>query len=609
MANKIYIIQDTTTDGLGYASNIKTRDIRLQGQNVESILINYYKQLKEVNTKISTIDIETIEGDIYQTISSTIGDMQDEISVIKQSADKIDLLVKSVDGSSSITVTDALINAVSSNIRLDADNIDLCGYVSNRTVTNENGEVVTIPGNWYIDEDGNSYYQNLAIEDEVSCNTISVNDISNPQYPKALTGSIDIYIDSINGSDDSRVEDESTFATLSGLMKALPKNLNGATIRIYLKTNDVGNFSITYFYGGRLLIFLNQLRINGYIRAYCTYADIKIYGGNSETSTSYGTISPSLLYSSNADGTDCASILLHEAPFVAIYYCNVYGSKSNVGSFGIRAIEYSNVRIDNVNFYDCYNCGTASDLSNIFAINTSGTASNIGWLSYTGSQIFLRKGSQAGGTKANYYEGGGNVIQDTTRNTIKLTSNGTGSDITHDGNGGSDTNPSNPGNNNNSTTKTTKTVTYTSTNADTYRSTVYNNWKKDGTARQGDYGYGDCNGCWFFGNQFATLKGKTINSITITLKRQTGGYYSANKAVIKMHNHSSRPSGAPSYLTWSKTVSLAVGDTKSVTITDSAVLTAIKNGTMKGFGVQSAYNKSSYAVYSGTLKVKVTYVE
>ena len=43
MANKIYIIQDTTTDGLGYASNIKTRDIRLQGQNVESILINYYK--------------------------------------------------------------------------------------------------------------------------------------------------------------------------------------------------------------------------------------------------------------------------------------------------------------------------------------------------------------------------------------------------------------------------------------------------------------------------------------------------------------------------------------------------------------------------------------
>ena len=157
-------------------------------------------------------------------------------------------------------------------------------------------------------------------------------------------------------------------------------------------------------------------------------------------------------------------------------------------------------------------------------------------------------------------------------------------------------------------TKTTKTVTYKATSADTYRSTVYNSWKKDGTARQGDYGYGDCNGCWFFANQFNNLKGKTIESVSITIKRQPGGYNNSRTAVIKMHKYTSRPSGAPQYiLGWSKSVSLAVGEQKTITITDSAVLESLKLGNVKGFGIQSAYNASSYMVFSGACTVKIKY--
>ena len=154
----------------------------------------------------------------------------------------------------------------------------------------------------------------------------------------------------------------------------------------------------------------------------------------------------------------------------------------------------------------------------------------------------------------------------------------------------------------------TKTVSYKPTSADTYRSTVYNNWKKDGTCRQGDYGYGDSNGCWFFGSQFNALKDKVIESVKITITRQNGGYSDSRTAVIKMHNHTSRPSGMPTYISgWSKSVSLAVGETKTITITDSAVLNAIKSGTMKGFGVQSSYTKTSYMVLSGSCTVKITY--
>ena len=56
-------------------------------------------------------------------------------------------------------------------------------------------------------------------------------------------------------------------------------------------------------------------------------------------------------------------------------------------------------------------------------------------------------------------------------------------------------------------------MTIKSSYGDTYRSSVYDNWKKDGTVRQGDYGYGDCTGCWFFGTAFAELKGKTIKKL------------------------------------------------------------------------------------------------
>ena len=75
-----------------------------------------------------------------------------------------------------------------------------------------------------------------------------------------------------------------------------------------------------------------------------------------------------------------------------------------------------------------------------------------------------------------------------------------------------------------------------------------------------------------------------------------------------MHTHTSRPSGAPQYiLGWSKSVSLAVGEQKTITIADSAVLEALKLGNVKGFGVQSAYNKSSYMVFSGSCTVKIKY--
>ena len=138
----------------------------------------------------------------------------------------------------------------------------------------------------------------------------------------------------------------------------------------------------------------------------------------------------------------------------------------------------------------------------------------------------------------------------------------------------------------------------------------YSSWRKDNSVRQGDWSSTGMNkGCWFFGNQFADLKGKTIKSVKLTLQRQSGGNSGAVAFTLKMHNHTGRLSGAPSYLSeWSKNISLTVGQSTTITITDSAVLTAIKNGTMKGFGIEvSSTSNSYYGILTPKLKAVVTY--
>ena len=156
---------------------------------------------------------------------------------------------------------------------------------------------------------------------------------------------------------------------------------------------------------------------------------------------------------------------------------------------------------------------------------------------------------------------------------------------------------------------TTKVMTIKSSYGDTYRSSVYNSWKKDGTARQGYYGDGDCTGCWFFGTAFSELKGKTITKVEITITRNSGGSSSAVGLVVKSHGHSGRPSGAPSYRTTAGTLSLATGETDTLPITNSTILSEISSGKVKGFGIQSTYDSSHYAVCSGSVTVKITYTE
>ena len=593
--NKIYIIQSTIDpiyNGSMYATNVVTRDIRLQGYNVEKILVDYFEKIKSINDKVSVISKEEIESDLYETLRITIGDINDKISIIEQQANKISLLVKSIDGTSELTITDRLINAVSKAIRITAENIDLNGYISNRKIIDEDGNEVIVEGNWHIDNDGNAGFENLSVDGDFSCDKITIDEITNPKYPEVLTGNIDLYVDAENGNDESELKDDAIFKTIDAIFEKLPKDLNTHLVTITLKTDITENVKIYYHNRGRIYLFLNGFTIKGWVREYMCDCELRIIGGNSVNSTTYGSITPPSLYASVLQNY---SVCLQKNNVTYINYVKIYGSEKNTNSAGIGAFEGGFVMATNIEFYDVYNGVHVARLAQLYASKTKGKAVNNGWNAGSGGKISLNSGEQLGGTKKNTYTTSAGEIY-------------TQGAPVYQPEKPVDTNPEKPGDNNDDDTKTTKTVTYKATSADTYRSTVHNSWKKDGTARQGDYGYGDCNGCWFFGNQFNNLKGKTIESVSITIKRQAGGYGDSRTAVIKMHGHTSRPSGAPKYISgWSRSVSVGIGETKTINITDSAVLNALKAGTIKGFGVQSAFNKSSYMVFSGSCTVKIKY--
>ena len=593
--NKIYIIQSTIDpvySGSMYATNVVTRDIRLQGYNVEKILVDYFEKIKSINDKVSVISKEEIESDLYETLRITIGDINDKISIVEQQANKISLLVKSVDGTSELTITDRLINAVSKAIRITAENIDLNGYVSNRKVIDEDGNEKIIEGNWHIDNDGNAGFENLSVDGEFSCDKITIDEITSPKYPEVLTGNIDLYVDAENGNDESELKDDAIFKTINKIFEKLPKDLNGHLVTITLKTDITENVKIYYRSRGRIYLFLNGFTIKGWVREYICDCELKIRGGSSLESNTYGSITPpSLFHSDFQDYTVC----LQKNNFTTIDYVKIYGSETNTNSSGIGALDGGFVMARNIEFYDVYNGVHVARLAHLYGSKTKGKAVNNGWYAETGGRISLNSGEQLSGTNKNTY----------TSSAGQIYTQGT---PIYQPDKPIDKNPEDPGKNKDDDKKTTKTVTYKATSADTYRSTVYNSWKKDGKVRQGDYGYGDCNGCWFFANQFNELKGKTIESVSITIKRQNGGYSDSRTAIIKMHTHASRPSGAPKYISgWSRSVSVGIGETKTINITDSAVLNALKAGTVKGFGLQSTFNKSSYMVFNGSCTVKIKY--
>ena len=434
----------------------------------------------------------------------------------------------------------------------------------------------------------------LAIDGVISAKSLQVQDIDSAKYPGAVTADFKLYV-STSGNDDSEIENGATFRTFDALLDKLPKNLNGHEVRIEMSTNITENVDFKGFFGGKIRLYMKGHTLYGYVVSRMGSARINIcsgYIGNaSDTSNGWGKIHPSKGYAVSAYTTTVASV---DQGAIGLYNIDVYGADNYLSGsttkLGVAGQDWGTAYLNGVSYYGCDIGARANAGGRIHDVLSYNVCTKYGFYATTGGYITLAGSEHSGGKSKNYHEAdAGKVI---------VASGATFASGQASVPGGSA--PVVP---------TTKTITIKSTYGDTYRSSVYNNWKKDGTCRQGDYGYGDCNGVWFFGDAFSDVEGKTITKVEIKITRQSGGSSSAVGLVVKSHGHSSRPSGAPTYRTTAGTLSLATGASGTLPITNSTILSEISSGVVKGFGIQSTYNSSSYAVCSGSVTVKITYKE
>lgn len=521
----------------------------------------------------------------------------------QQLSDRFSWMVRG-NSSSSMTLTDEMLAVIAKQVKISGDMI-VDGAIDGKTITGATmvgGTFRNENNTFSVDSEGNIVGAQIqgsevigdsfSVEGELTADTITANKINGGRYPGTLEDDIQISINS-GGSDDNELYDGVSFATISGALDALPKFLNGKVVDIWIQEDIYEDIDIRYFSSGRINLYLDGNTVYGYIRSYMSSAKTNVYGGYMKYETARtGIIHPS---------TGCAvagrtgSLIGQENGCINGYSLKIYGSDNKASdgtsaTVGIIGDSYSTGYYKDIQFVNCDVGFRGSGGARIHDAKSSGVCSQYGFQDTSGAVITIANAAHCGGTTAN--------IAATLPGQIIAHAKATyeGGSQTTDGNQA----PS---------TSTKKTVTIKSISGDTYRSSVYNNWKKDNTARQGDYGYGDCNGCWFFGSQFNQFKGKDITKIELTIKRITGGSYAGVPIVVKTHNYTSRPSGKPSYGSSCGSVSIAVGDSGKLTITNSTILNALSNGTIKGFGIQSTYNSANYAVCSGSVTMKVTYTE
>ena len=539
-------------------------------------------------------DVENRMSTLEQTAETLTAKFTDgfNMGIIEQSINGIKVKHSSFDSNSytHMSATGFYIkNRGTDAFRVDADglyvkgNADISGTITGSTITGG-----TISG---ADVIGGS----LNVEGILTANKIVCEDIDSPKYPGVVTEDLWLYV-STSGNDDSELESGATFQTFDGLLDKLPKNLNGYEVRIEMSTNITENVKFKGFHGGKIGIYMKGHTLYGYVVSEMGSARINIYSGHignaTDDSNGWGKIHPSKGY---AVSTYTATVSCADPGAIGLYNIDIYAADKYLSGsstkLGVASQDFGAVYLNGTSYYGCDIGARANVGGRIHDVISYNVCTKYGFYATSGGYITLAGNSHAGGKTDNYKESdGGKVI--------------VGGGATFVGG-----NVSTPGSS--APVVTTKTVTVKSKSGDTYRSSVYNNWKKDNTVRQGDYGYGDCNGIWLFGDQFEQFKGKNITKVVITISRQDGGQYASVDLNIKTHNYKSRPSGKPSYVGTVGTLGLAVNASgrKTITDTNNAIITGLKAGTIKGIGLQTTYDSAHYAVCSGSVTIKVTYSE
>lgn len=375
---------------------------------------------------------------------------------------------------SSMQLTQDALNIITKQVKIDGDMI-VDGAIDGKTITG-----ATIIGSTFrnqndtfsVDSEGNIVGAQIkgsevvgdsfSVEGELTADTITANKINNAQYPSTLDDDIQIEIDPSTGSDDIELADGAVYQTIAGVLDALPKFLNGKRVNIWMRDDISENADFQNYTSGQIRFYLDGHTLYGYIRNYMSSAKLWVYGGWPGTEEGQiGVVHPD---------TGCAvagrtgSIISQESSSLNTYSVKVYGSdnkhsdgQSNI--VGYIGDAFASMYIKNTTLVNCEIGYRGSGCARIHDASSDGVCSQYGFQTTSGAFITIANAAHCGGLTANTAQTlPGQIIQHG-----KATFAG-GSQTTDPGKA--------------PTTSTKKTVTIQSNSGDTYRSSVYNNWKR-----------------------------------------------------------------------------------------------------------------------------------
>lgn len=497
------------------------------------------------------------------------------------------------------------INVIASNVK-SKTSMSANGFRITKTDTNEDvfkvgsdGKLImtgdiqgstfsSTSGDFKVLDDGTVDATSLSVEDEVSTDTLNVEYISNTKYQAVIDRNYEVHINPWYEWESEGLEHGGHYKSLSSFIDACPRNLNGYNITVNIWSDLTESVNFNMFNNGILTLQLNECTIYGYIVCNNHSMRYRIYGNNSSsTGSKLGSIMPNTGFSATGGYYSLMGSYTH----LTVYDMKLYGGKASGNNNGLCITNLSKCYANNVQFVGCYSGIRSYSVSNTYVSSSSGLTTNVAFYAGSGSTIALNNTNQAGRSGSTNHTG-------TANNGQVLSS---GATFSSSAVSGSNTTTSTP--------TVTKTATITANYGDTYRKTVYNNWKRDGSVRQGEWNnYGDCVGAWFFGEKISSYSDKNITGVSITIKRQAGGSSSAVTHTLKMHDHETRPSGSPTFRSdFSKDFSVATNKSTTINLSSSEIATFKK---CKGLGlVPKAYNSTYYSVCSGSITVKITYKE
>lgn len=397
------------------------------------------------------------------------------------------------------------------------------------------------------------------------------------------------YINAVTGDDENDGQTSGTaLASFARAMQLTPKLCDGI-VNVYIESDLTEDIVIAGYMG------LNAINIYGGSKVGTTYthhtivADMNFDGTTKRVNFFYGKYFPRTHRAGTSGSTNFGS----KTQYVYMRECYISANVPGTTNYNTNAVGWNDngyIHLSHCFFQDwALNAVRAASRGHIHleacAGNTVNTAARVGEatiggaITFTGGTNLLTNQTTPG-----YPQSGSGVTSNFIITSVGGLINGVTTATGTNGAGGTKGTPPST-----TTTTTTYNSLDTAISGRSYRTTKYPGWRMDEiNVREGDYGYGDHKGLWFFGGTMPATPpwvGKTIEQILVELQRDVEGGAAGNIR-ITTHNYLTIPSGAPTIGSSFVTAYFNFNDKKTVRLDlNSAIKNAFVNNTAKGIAI------------------------